>query len=84
MVIKRDTIFSFQIVTLFGFPYSKGMAKPLQTIWSLFPPNLLAQAINLLSQATQTPQDIGISWSRRGECAPNDNECVTTIVCKQN
>ncbi|XP_015883555.3 ABC transporter A family member 2 [Ziziphus jujuba] len=71
--------FVCQLVTIFGFPYAEGMAKPLQAVWSLFPPNLLAEALNLLSGATATPQDTGISWSRRGECAPNDTECVITI-----
>ncbi|TXG50443.1 hypothetical protein EZV62_022967 [Acer yangbiense] len=67
------------LVTVFGFPYADNFSTTLQTIWSLFPPNLLAQALQLLASATSTPEDIGISWSRRGECAPNDTECVITI-----
>lgn len=75
-------IFSFQLVTAFGFPYSNSISKTYRIIWSFFPPNLLAKALQLLAGATSTPQDIGISWSRRTKCAPNDDECVITIVCK--
>ncbi|KAK3226518.1 hypothetical protein Dsin_006380 [Dipteronia sinensis] len=71
--------FMTQLVTVFGFPYADNFSTTLQNIWSLFPPNLLAQALQLLASATSTPEDIGISWSRRGECAPNDTECVITI-----
>ncbi|KAK9040034.1 hypothetical protein V6N11_015214 [Hibiscus sabdariffa] len=71
--------FFTQIVTSAGFPYSDTFSQTLQNIWSLFPPNLLAQALNILSDATSTPQDIGLSWSRRTECAPNDDDCVITI-----
>lgn len=71
--------FLTQLVTAFGFPYSDQFSNTYRTIWSLFPPNLLAEALQLLSDATETPQDIGISWSRRAECAPNDTECVITI-----
>ncbi|XP_039005388.1 ABC transporter A family member 2-like isoform X2 [Hibiscus syriacus] len=71
--------FFTQIVTSAGFPYSHTFSRTLQNIWSLFPPNLLAEALNLLSEATNTPQDIGVSWSRRTECAPNDDECIITI-----
>ncbi|OMO95372.1 ABC transporter-like protein [Corchorus capsularis] len=67
------------IVTTNGFPYSKSFSTVLQNLWSLFPPNLLAQALRLLSDATATPEDIGVSWSRRTKCAPNDEECVITI-----
>lgn len=71
--------FLTQLVTIFGFPYSHTFSSNLRAIWSLFPPNLLAEALNLLSGATSTPQDVGVSWSRRAECAPNDTECVITI-----
>lgn len=83
MVVTIDSILSMQLVTVFGFPYNDSISSVYRTIWSLFPPNLLAKALNLLADATSTPQDIGISWSRRGECAPNDEECVITIVWKQ-
>ncbi|THG23011.1 hypothetical protein TEA_000050 [Camellia sinensis var. sinensis] len=68
-----------QVITQFGFPYSSNFSSLYRIIWSLFPPNLLAQGLKLLSDATATPQDPGISWSRKGKCAPNDNECVVTI-----
>ncbi|XP_040989213.1 ABC transporter A family member 2-like isoform X2 [Juglans microcarpa x Juglans regia] len=71
--------FMTQLVTVFGFPYSDSFSTTLRAIWSLFPPNLLAAALNLLAEATSTPQDIGITWSRRAKCAPNDTECVITI-----
>ncbi|KAH7859151.1 hypothetical protein Vadar_032243 [Vaccinium darrowii] len=71
--------FLTQIITLFGFPYSTNFSRTYRAIWSVFPPNLLAEGLTLLSGATETPQDPGISWSRRGKCAPNDTECVITI-----
>ncbi|GMP33513.1 hypothetical protein CsSME_00006800 [Camellia sinensis var. sinensis] len=71
--------FLTQVITQFGFPYSSNFSSLYRIIWSLFPPNLLAQGLKLLSDATATPQDPGISWSRKGKCAPNDNECVVTI-----
>ncbi|KAM1099857.1 hypothetical protein ACFX15_006173 [Malus domestica] len=71
--------FMTQLVTAFGFPYSNSISKTYRIIWSFFPPNLLAKALQLLAGATSTPQDIGISWSRRTKCAPNDDECVITI-----
>ncbi|KAF5459766.1 hypothetical protein F2P56_019686 [Juglans regia] len=71
--------FMTQLVTVFGFPYTDSFSTTLRAIWSLFPPNLLAAALNLLAEATSTPQDVGITWSRRAKCAPNDTECVITI-----
>ncbi|XP_075519486.1 LOW QUALITY PROTEIN: ABC transporter A family member 2-like [Primulina tabacum] len=68
-----------QIVTTFGFPYSDTFSKTYQTVWSLFPPNLLAEGLNLLSGATETPQDPGVSWKGRTSCAPNDTDCVITM-----
>lgn len=76
----KSLIDSFQIVTTFGFPYSDTFSKTYQTVWSLFPPNLLAEGLNLLSGATETPQDPGVSWKGRTSCAPNDTDCVTTMV----
>ncbi|XAR50078.1 Sulfate-transporting ATPase [Bertholletia excelsa] len=74
-------IFGFltQLVTQFGFPYSDSYSSIYKIVWSLFPPNLLAEGLLLLSDATATAQDPGVSWSRRGKCAPNDTECVMTI-----
>ena len=51
-----------------------------RVLWSLFPPNTFSQGLKLLSDATLTPQDPSISWSKRAECAPNDDpDCVITI-----
>ncbi|KAE9453803.1 hypothetical protein C3L33_14290, partial [Rhododendron williamsianum] len=74
-----DLSFPLQIITQFGFPYSTDYSRTYRAIWSVFPPNLLAEGLTLLSGATATPLDPGISWSRRGKCAPNDTECVITI-----
>ncbi|XP_028102330.1 ABC transporter A family member 2-like isoform X1 [Camellia sinensis] len=71
--------FVAQLVTQFGFPYSTSFTSTYRIIWSFFPPNLLAEGIILLSDATATPEDPGISWSRRAKCAPNDTECVFSI-----
>lgn len=76
-----NSIWSLQLVTIFGFPYSNNFPNFYRIIWSLFPPNLLAEALSLLADATSTPQDPGISWSKRADCAPNDLDCVITIVC---
>ncbi|KAJ0669406.1 putative ABC transporter A [Helianthus annuus] len=66
--------FLTQIVTAFGFPYSDNYSDTYRTIWSFYPPNLLAKALQLLSDATSTPQDSG-----RGKCAPNDTDCLITL-----
>lgn len=71
--------FMTQLVTAFGFPYSADYSKSYRIIWSLFPPNLLAQGLQLLAEATATPEDPGISWSGRTKCAFNDTECVITM-----
>ncbi|CAN6923811.1 unnamed protein product [Brassica oleracea] len=56
-----------------GFPYSKDYSLMTRVLWSLFPPNTFSQGLKLLSDATLTPQDPSISWSKRAECAPNDD-----------
>ncbi|CAM8980055.1 unnamed protein product [Rhodiola kirilowii] len=71
--------FLTQLVTAFGFPYSDTFSNAYRFVWSLFPPNLLAKALQILADATSTPLDVGISWKRRAECAPNDDECIITI-----
>ncbi|KAJ0615074.1 putative ABC-type sulfate transporter [Helianthus annuus] len=71
--------FLTQIVTAFGFPYSDNFSDTYRAIWSFYPPNLLAKALQLLSDATSTPQDPGISWASRGKCAPNDTDCLITL-----
>jgi len=70
-----------QLVTSFGFPYDNSYKKLYRALWSLFPPNLLSQALKLLGDATSTPEDKGISWSERGQCGPyQSSDCVMTIV----
>ncbi|KAL3640608.1 ATP-binding cassette sub- A member 2 [Castilleja foliolosa] len=71
--------FVCQLVTAFGFPYSQTYSSTYRTVWSFFPPNTFAAGLNLLSDATATPQDPGISWSGRTRCAPNDTDCVITM-----
>lgn len=70
-----------QIVTAFGFPYSEMFSKTYRVIWSFYPPNLFAKAVQLLTDATGTDQDPGLSWSRRTKCSPNDDACILTMVC---
>nr|XP_043636610.1 ABC transporter A family member 2-like [Erigeron canadensis] len=71
--------FLTQVVTAFGFPYSDNFSDTYRTIWSFYPPNLLAKALQLLSDATATPEDPGISWASIGRCAPNDTDCLITV-----
>ncbi|KAL2515888.1 ABC transporter A family member 2 [Forsythia ovata] len=71
--------FMTQLVTAFGFPYSDNFSNTYRIVWSFFPPNLLAQGLQLLSDATATPQDPGASWNGRTKCSPNDTECIITI-----
>jgi hypothetical protein len=70
-----------QLVTTFGFPYSSDYEKYYQTIWSIFPPNVFAQALNILGKATATPEDKGISWNQRATCQSFETDCVITVVC---
>ncbi|PIA27922.1 hypothetical protein AQUCO_07400038v1 [Aquilegia coerulea] len=72
--------FLTQLVTTFGFPYAEGTSIILRTIWSLFPPNLLATALNQLGSATATSEDDGISLSRIAECPESELDCVITIA----
>ncbi|XP_074567442.1 ABC transporter A family member 2-like [Curcuma longa] len=71
--------FLTQLVTIFGFPYDDNFSNLYRVIWSLFPPNLLAKALDLLGSATATSEDEGISWRRRGECPSRESDCVITI-----
>uniref|UniRef100_J3MSS8 ABC transporter domain-containing protein n=1 Tax=Oryza brachyantha TaxID=4533 RepID=J3MSS8_ORYBR len=71
--------FLTQLVTIFGFPYSSSFQKYYRTIWSLFPPDVFAQALNILGKATATPEDKGISWNQRGQCQSFETDCVITI-----
>ncbi|KAK9676736.1 hypothetical protein RND81_11G096600 [Saponaria officinalis] len=68
-----------QVVTQFGFPYSDRFSKGYRIIWSFFPPNLLAKALKMLTDATATHRDPGISWSGRTKCSPNDDDCIVTM-----
>ena len=79
----RPSHFSLQIITIAGFPYKKSISSFLRFIWSFFPPNLLAKAVNLLSDATSTPEALGISWKGRSKCPPDTDDCVMTIVCNR-
>ncbi|KAH9617986.1 hypothetical protein KSS87_021559 [Heliosperma pusillum] len=67
------------VVTQFGFPYSDRFSKGYRIIWSFFPPNLLAKALQMLTDATATHQDPGISWSGKTKCSPNDDDCIVTM-----
>lgn len=80
-MIITESILSSQIVTAAGFPYSDNIRKRYRIIWSFFPPNLLAKALEILSSATSPPHDMGIKWSGITECPPNETDCVITIVC---
>ncbi|XP_020104901.1 ABC transporter A family member 2-like [Ananas comosus] len=71
--------FLTQLVTTFGFPYATGFKRYLRVIWSFFPPNLFAKALDTLGQATSTPEDKGISWSSRNQCTTYEEDCVITI-----
>eukprot|EP01018_Ginkgo_biloba_P024056 Gb_37633 [translate_table: standard] len=71
--------FLTQLVTTFGFPYTDSYAKSLQTIWSLFPPNLFSKGLDLLGTATSTDQDEGITWSSRSKCPSEESDCVITM-----
>ncbi|XP_021732507.1 ABC transporter A family member 2-like isoform X2 [Chenopodium quinoa] len=55
-----------QIVTAFGFPYSKMFSQTYRVLWSFYPPNLLAEGIQMLTDATSTPQDPRMSWKVLG------------------
>ncbi|OVA13315.1 ABC transporter-like [Macleaya cordata] len=71
--------FLTQLVTTFGFPYDGDYSKTYRIIWSFFPPNLLSKALDLLGDATATPEDSGISWQRRAECPPSQHDCSITL-----
>ncbi|XP_031388627.1 ABC transporter A family member 2-like [Punica granatum] len=74
-----DGFLQEHLLMKFGFPYSTSYSYTNRIIWSLFPSNLLAEAVKLLANATSTPNDPEISWKGRMERAPNDTECVITI-----
>jgi hypothetical protein len=72
--------FGLQLVTIFGFPYDKKFSKALRSLWSLFPPNVFAEALNYLGLATSTAQDPGIKWKDRSKCSYRSEDCVLTMV----
>lgn len=69
-----------QIVTTIGFPYNNRFSQTYRVIWSLYPPNLFAKALHTLTKASRIHQDSGMSWSQRTRCAPNDDNCILTMV----
>ncbi|XP_058788357.1 ABC transporter A family member 2-like [Vicia villosa] len=71
--------FVTQLVVQAGFPYTDSISVTFQNLWSLFPPNPFAQGLSILSDAVSTPEDNGLSWSKRGECGDYDVDCVITI-----
>ncbi|KAJ3687336.1 hypothetical protein LUZ61_016500 [Rhynchospora tenuis] len=71
--------FLTQLVTTFGFPYSDSYKSYYRAIWSLFSPNLFAKAVNILGDATSTPEDPGVSWGRINQCTYREPDCVITI-----
>ncbi|KAF3322075.1 ABC transporter A family member 2-like protein [Carex littledalei] len=71
--------FLTQLVTTFGFPYSTTYKDYYRNIWSLFPPNLFAKAVNTLGDATSTPEDPGVHWSSINKCTEVEPDCVITI-----
>ncbi|RDX86540.1 ABC transporter A family member 2, partial [Mucuna pruriens] len=72
-------LFYLQLVVQGGFPYGDSFSKTIRNVWSLFPPNPFAKGIQVLSDAVATSEDNGVSWSKRGECALTDKDCVITI-----
>jgi ABC-type multidrug transport system ATPase subunit len=71
--------FLTQLVTIFGFPYDKKFSTGLRAIWSLFPPNVFAAALDYLGLATSTAQDPGIQWKDRSRCSYRSEDCVLTM-----
>ncbi|MCD7471868.1 hypothetical protein HAX54_012612 [Datura stramonium] len=62
-----------------GYPYSPAFSDGHRAYWSLFPLNLLTIGLQLLTQATESPKDPGISWSNRAKCLPKEPGCATTM-----
>lgn len=79
-MVITEPILSLQIVTAAGFPYNDSIGLIFRIVWSLFPPNLLAKALEILASATSPPHDTGIKWSGITKCSPSEMDCVITIV----
>ena len=77
---NNNFLFWSQMTVAFGFPYDQSIAIKYRIMWSFFPPNLLAQALNMFTDASSKPEGVGISWGRRADCPPDDSDCVMTIV----
>ncbi|KAI3931363.1 hypothetical protein MKX01_040280 [Papaver californicum] len=45
-------------------------------LWNFFPPNVFDKIVEVLSEATQTHDDKGISWNNRNKC-PSEKPCST-------
>lgn len=70
------------VTTIGNIPYGSGFNnKAFRFVWSLFPPNLLAQSLKILGDETATSESKGLSWSMRGKCPSLEPNCVMTIVC---
>eukprot|EP00270_Netrium_digitus_P003854 TRINITY_DN1466_c0_g1_i1.p1 TRINITY_DN1466_c0_g1~~TRINITY_DN1466_c0_g1_i1.p1 ORF type:complete len:971 (+),score=291.84 TRINITY_DN1466_c0_g1_i1:469-3381(+) len=71
--------FVLQLVTAFGFPYSKSFSKVIQYVWSIFPPNLFAIGLSHLGDATATNTDNGIRFKDIGRCASQTSDCQISM-----
>lgn len=71
--------FLTQMVTVFGWPYTNSSSKRTRILWSFFPPNLLAQALKILGDATSNHEAPGMSWRKRAECTDQEPDCVLTL-----
>ena len=83
---KKISFFIFfvlQLVTIFGFPYSRNISKMCQIIWSFFPPNLLAKALFLLIKASSSSQDYAFLLTKPANCVSNNISFdIITIICE--
>ena len=77
---NNNFLFWSQMTVAFGFPYDQSIAIKYRIMWSFFPPNLLAQALNMFTDASSKPEGVGISWGRRADCPPDNSDCEMTIV----
>ncbi|KAK9104978.1 hypothetical protein Scep_021822 [Stephania cephalantha] len=77
--------FLTQLVTTFGFPYNDIISKRWRVIWSLFPPNLLAKALDQLADATATTEEGCLSICRSlipplDDVSPDDDDVLEEEV----
>ncbi|XP_004301161.1 PREDICTED: ABC transporter A family member 2-like [Fragaria vesca subsp. vesca] len=75
--------FSFQLGGVTEIvPYKPGIPVRYRIVWSFFPPNLLAKALQILAIATDTAQrdgKEGIRLSKVSDCEDGHKSCVITI-----